>query len=114
VTVENAASPLVPSEFPSVYSDVSTQLVSPPEAPGNLLDEAREEASGTDHEQMKEASAEEQEDFYIDDRVDALMDGSIMVDGQELEILGGKNAPLSFEPEIQNVFFSRSLLVPMG
>ncbi|AQK40850.1 Histone-lysine N-methyltransferase ATXR3, partial [Zea mays] len=92
VTVENAASPLVPSDFPSLYSDTSTQLVNPPEAPGNLLDEALEEASnlasGAEDKQMEETSAEDSEEFCIDDRVEALMDGSILVHGQELEIIG--------------------------
>ncbi|KAI7980746.1 Histone-lysine N-methyltransferase ATXR3, partial [Camellia lanceoleosa] len=37
VTVENAVSPLVTLNFPSIVSDVITQLVSPPEASGNLL-----------------------------------------------------------------------------
>jgi len=98
VTVENAASPLVPSDFPSLYSDTSTQMVNPPEAPGNLLDEALEEASnlasGAEDKQMEEASAEDSEEFYIDDRVEALMDGSILVHGQELEIIGGKTEVL--------------------
>jgi [histone H3]-lysine4 N-trimethyltransferase ATXR3 len=97
VTVENAASPLVPSDIPSLYSDASTQLVSPPEAPGNLLDEALEAAaSGAEDKQMEEASGEDSEDFYIDDRVEALMDGSILVPGQELEIIGGKKKTKAF------------------
>lgn len=100
VTVENAATPLVPSDISLVYSDGTTQLVSPPEAPGNLLDEAREEASAlassADNEQMEEASEEPKEDLYIDNRVGALMYGSVLVEGHELEILGGKNPFFTF------------------
>jgi [histone H3]-lysine4 N-trimethyltransferase ATXR3 len=98
MTVENAASPLIPSDFPSVYWDASAQLVSPPEAAGSLLDEAPEEASNLAS-QMEESSAEYDKDFYIDDRVEALMEGSILVHGQELEILGGKVISLLFEFE---------------
>jgi [histone H3]-lysine4 N-trimethyltransferase ATXR3 len=98
MTVENAASPLVPSDFPSLYSDASAQLVRLPEATGNLLDEAPEEASNLAS-QMEESCAEYDEDFYIDDRIEALMEGSILVHGQELEILGGKVISLLFEFE---------------
>jgi [histone H3]-lysine4 N-trimethyltransferase ATXR3 len=96
MTVENAVSPLVPSDFPSVYSDASAQLVSPPEAPGNLLDEGPDEACNLAS-QMEESSADYDEDFYIDDRVEGLMEGSILVHGQELEILGGIVISLLFE-----------------
>jgi hypothetical protein len=109
VTVENAASPLLPSDIPSLYSDVSTQLVSPPEAPGNLLDEVLEAASnlasGAEEKQMEETSAEDTEDFYIDDRVEALMDGSILVPGQELEIIGGKKRSVFSLPFFLNIRF---------
>ncbi|VAI87563.1 unnamed protein product [Triticum turgidum subsp. durum] len=90
VTVENAASPLVPSDIPSVYVDLSSQKVSPPEAPGNLLDEAREGAAllAWSAEDEEEASEEQKEDLYIDNRVEALMYGATMVDGHELDILG--------------------------
>jgi hypothetical protein len=99
VTVENAASPLVSSDFPSVHFNLSTQKVSPPGGRGNLLGQVREEAtllaSGAEDEQ-EEASEEHMEDLYIENRVEALMCGSVLVDGRELEILGGKNTFFSF------------------
>ncbi|WOK96446.1 histone-lysine N-methyltransferase ATXR3-like isoform X1 [Canna indica] len=97
VTVENAASPLVPSNFPSVVSDVVTQMVSPPEAPGNLLVDAgalcQETSSSVllHQEPLPDASLiepEYNEDYHIDERVETLLDGYTIIDGKELEIIG--------------------------
>ncbi|CAO2813283.1 unnamed protein product, partial [Amaranthus hypochondriacus] len=39
MTVENAASPAVTTNFSMVFSETVTQLVNPPEAPGNVLED---------------------------------------------------------------------------
>ncbi|KAK8562561.1 hypothetical protein V6N13_018858 [Hibiscus sabdariffa] len=97
VTVENAASPLLTVSFPSIVSDSVTQLVSPPEAPGNLLIETgdpRPLGSHSGDEAMMNlqddsaAATYSLEDFHIDERVGALMDGIEIIPGKELEIVG--------------------------
>ncbi|KAM4103737.1 hypothetical protein ACJW30_06G100700 [Castanea mollissima] len=100
VTVENATSPLVTVNFPSIVSDTITQLVSPPEAPGNLLadtgetgqsgPQSGEELSGTLSESVhctneSAAISEPSEDLHIDERVGALLEGFPVVPGKELE-----------------------------
>ncbi|XP_042407759.1 histone-lysine N-methyltransferase ATXR3-like isoform X1 [Zingiber officinale] len=97
VTVENAVSPLVTINFPSIVSDVVTQMVSPPEAPGNLLVDAAvlcQETSnsmplqqdfGTDEPSIL---PEPIQAYHIDERVEMLLDGYSIVDGKELEIIG--------------------------
>ncbi|XP_065013683.1 histone-lysine N-methyltransferase ATXR3-like isoform X1 [Musa acuminata AAA Group] len=97
VTVENAASPLVPLNLPSIVSDVVTQTASPPEAPGNLLVDAGiicQETSSSmllQKEAVKGQSpviAECLEDYHIDERVETLLGGYTIVGGKELEIIG--------------------------
>jgi hypothetical protein len=104
LTIENALSPFVPVNFPSVVPDAITQLVSPPEAPGNLLADTGdigqscaqigEGVSGNflkppvcpDH---SEIASESLEDLQIDERVGALLEGFSVVPGSELETVGG-------------------------
>ena len=104
VTVENATSPLVTLNFPSIVSDTITQLVSPPEAPGNLLADTGDtgqsgpqsggELSGTLSELVpctddSAAVFEPLEDLHIDERVGALLEGFPVVPGKELETVAG-------------------------
>ncbi|KAL7000231.1 hypothetical protein U1Q18_001379 [Sarracenia purpurea var. burkii] len=103
VTVENAVSPLQTLNFPSIVSDSVTQMVSPPEAPGNLLldlgdtiqyvNQPGEGISSTllDHKfEPGENLAEYEplEDLHIDERVGALLEGYNVIPGQELETVG--------------------------
>ncbi|KAH1098656.1 hypothetical protein J1N35_015577 [Gossypium stocksii] len=96
VTVENAASPLLTANFPSIVSDSVTQLVSPPEAPGNLLIETGDlkplgTHSGDETMSFQDDSAatsDSLEDLHIDERVGALLDGINIIPGKELEIVG--------------------------
>ncbi|EOX99202.1 hypothetical protein QUC31_014751 [Theobroma cacao] len=97
VTVENAASPMLTVSFPSIVSDTVTQLVSPPEAPGNLLAEIGESRplgihSGDEtmmnYQDDSAAASEPLEDLHIDERVGALLEGVNIIPGQELEIVG--------------------------
>ncbi|KAL5731042.1 hypothetical protein ACHQM5_003804 [Ranunculus cassubicifolius] len=93
VTVENAASPSVPTNFPSIVSEMVSQLVSPPEAPGNLLQDsgdAGEPANKVDQETLDDSLnvVGYLEDLHIDERVNALLDGYAIVPGRELETLG--------------------------
>ncbi|GKF22002.1 hypothetical protein Tco_0074324, partial [Tanacetum coccineum] len=64
VTVENAVSPLVTTNFSSSFVDAVTELVSPPEAPGNLLVEAGElvPASNQTDEEVLPVSVETNDD----------------------------------------------------
>nr|XP_017257593.1 PREDICTED: histone-lysine N-methyltransferase ATXR3 isoform X3 [Daucus carota subsp. sativus] len=98
VTVENAVSPLVTSDFPSIISDTVTQLVTPPEAPGNALSESGDVMQ--DGNQLNDemvaastvvgniAAAEASLDFHLDERVGALLEGCTIVPGRELETVG--------------------------
>ncbi|KAE8654805.1 Histone-lysine N-methyltransferase ATXR3 [Hibiscus syriacus] len=97
VTVENAASPLLTVSFPSIVSDTVTQLVSPPEAPGNLLIETGDPRALGAHsgdetlmnfQDDSAAATYSLEDLHIDERVEALMDGIDIIPGKELEIVG--------------------------
>ncbi|XP_042477330.1 histone-lysine N-methyltransferase ATXR3-like isoform X2 [Macadamia integrifolia] len=103
VAVENAVSPLVPVNFPSVVSDAITQLASPPEASGNLLadvanagqlaDQGGEELSPSSlqplsHMHEFSIALEPLEDLHIDERVRALLSGYTVIPGRELETVG--------------------------
>ncbi|KAK1388983.1 Histone-lysine N-methyltransferase ATXR3 [Heracleum sosnowskyi] len=101
VTVENAVSPLVTSNFPSIISDTVAQLVTPPEAPGNALADSGDVMQHGNHhinDEMVAASTEllvgnmaESEaspDFHLDERVGALLEGCTIVPGRELEAVG--------------------------
>ncbi|KAE8686536.1 Histone-lysine N-methyltransferase ATXR3 [Hibiscus syriacus] len=97
VTVENAASPLLTLSFPSIVSDSVTQLVSPPEAPGNLLVETgdpRPLGTRSGYEPVisfqddSAAATDSLEDLHIDERVGALLNGVNIIPGKELEIVG--------------------------
>lgn len=94
ITVENAVSPLVTVNFPSIMSDSITQLVSPPEAPGNLLvdtgDTGQYGSQATEElPDGSEAVSEPFEDLHIDERVGALFEGFTVIPGKELEAVGG-------------------------
>ncbi|XP_074355516.1 histone-lysine N-methyltransferase ATXR3-like isoform X1 [Apium graveolens] len=101
VTVENAVSPLVTSNFPSIISDSITQLVTPPEAPGNALAESgdaiqygihhindKTEAASTELIVGNIAESQAAPDFHLDERVGALLEGCTIVPGRELETVG--------------------------
>ncbi|KAL6570677.1 hypothetical protein OROGR_000227 [Orobanche gracilis] len=99
VTVEKASSPLATVNFTSFVPDTVTQLVSPPEAPGNLLADNGNSVFGnegglvpcshsiiscSDHDS---AALKPVEDFHIHDRVGALLQGVALVPGKEVEML---------------------------
>ncbi|GMI74776.1 SET domain protein 2 [Hibiscus trionum] len=97
MTVENAASPMLTASFPSIVSDSVTQLVSPPEAPGNLLIETGDPRQlGTrscdetvmSFEDDGAAANDPLEDLHIDERVGALLDGINIIPGKELQLVG--------------------------
>ncbi|KAA8524558.1 hypothetical protein F0562_010981 [Nyssa sinensis] len=103
VTVENAVSPLLTVNFSSIVSENITQLVSPPEAPGNVLadigdtlqsgNQLGEETPSTLMESVfcaddSSAASEHVEDLHIDKRVGALLDGFTVIPGRELETVG--------------------------
>lgn len=91
MTVENAASPLVTVTFPSIVSENITQLVNPPEAPGNVLDDTADggqSGSLTVEEMQLPVAAEPLEDLCIDERVGVLLDGFTLIPGRELETIG--------------------------
>ncbi|XP_064946574.1 histone-lysine N-methyltransferase ATXR3-like isoform X2 [Musa acuminata AAA Group] len=78
-------------------TDVVTQMVSPPEAPGNLLVDAGilcpETSSSTLlqqelHTDCSPVLPEYLENYHIDERVETLLDGYTIIDGKELEIIG--------------------------
>lgn len=98
VTVERAASPLVTANFVSVVPDTVTQLVCPPEAPGNLLADVGNEASCSEVwapsnpvlcSEDKSGVSMEREDLHIDTRVGAILDGVTLIPGKEFEMLAG-------------------------
>ncbi|KAK6134868.1 hypothetical protein DH2020_031409 [Rehmannia glutinosa] len=75
-----------------------TELVCPPEAPGNLLADNGNRVSGNDDvlepsshsifcPEDNSSSSKPVEDFYIDDRVGALLEGVTLVPGKEVEML---------------------------
>ncbi|KAL8478350.1 hypothetical protein ACS0TY_030310 [Phlomoides rotata] len=98
VTVEKAASPLVSMNFLSVVPETVTQLVCPPEAPGNLLADNGNEASGNEEvwapssnlllcSEDISAAPMHIEDLHIDSRVGAILGGVTLIPGKEFEIL---------------------------
>lgn len=101
VTVEKAVSPLVTANFHSVVPDTVTQLVCPPEAPGNLLADIGNEISCNEEIPASSSNPICSEDisaipkpvvdFYIDDRVGALLEGVKLIPGKEVEMLAGTN-----------------------
>lgn len=122
VTVENATSPLVTVNFPFIVSDTITQLVKPPEAPGNLLadnGEARqsrplsgEEISTTLSKSVvctddSAAVLEPSEDLHIEERVGALLDGFPVIPGKELESVAGISFSVNKFPLISTNYFSQ-------
>ncbi|CAH9076634.1 unnamed protein product [Cuscuta epithymum] len=103
VTVENAVSPIVSANFPSIVSETVTQLVSPPEAPGNILadmgDFSQDGYQPSEHMIEKVAmpvlcsidsfcASDSLEDLCIDERVEALLKDITVIPGRELEVVG--------------------------
>ncbi|XP_010267835.1 PREDICTED: histone-lysine N-methyltransferase ATXR3-like isoform X2 [Nelumbo nucifera] len=93
MTVENAASPLVPMNFSSIVSDSITKLVSPPEAPGNVLEDGGDAGQsfyqyGQERPASSIVASEPLEDLHIDERVGALLRGYTVIPGRELETIG--------------------------
>ncbi|ESQ56010.1 hypothetical protein EUTSA_v10024183mg [Eutrema salsugineum] len=102
VTIENATSPVMNMNFPSVVSDAVTQLVNPPEAPGNLLEDTADAGEAVSMEQeagdslpdsvsmldSNELLVEHYENFQIDKRIASLVEGSTITPGREYETLG--------------------------
>ncbi|KAK4437322.1 Histone-lysine N-methyltransferase ATXR3 [Sesamum alatum] len=98
VTVEKAVSPLVTANFHSIVPDTVTQLVCPPEAPGNLLADNGNGVSGNEEilgpsahpifcSKENSAASEHEEDLHIDDRVGALLEDVTLIPGKEVEVL---------------------------
>ncbi|KAK7324764.1 hypothetical protein VNO77_28596 [Canavalia gladiata] len=102
LTVENAVSPLTSQNFPSIVADTITQLVNPPEAPGNILSDTADilQTAPENHQEMLAAlqlplvcpndsvfTAELLEDLYIDERVRNLLEGYDVTPGMELEAI---------------------------
>ncbi|OWM79847.1 hypothetical protein CDL15_Pgr023259 [Punica granatum] len=85
VTVENASSPLVTLSFASVVPDSITQLVSPPEAPGNSMADTGDSAQPVEDALTTSDAAVE---FCMDERIAALLEGFTLVPGNELETIG--------------------------
>ncbi|KAL1555558.1 histone-lysine N-methyltransferase ATXR3-like [Salvia divinorum] len=109
VTVEKAVSPLVTVNFHSVVPDTVTQLVCPPEAPGNLLADNGKEISSIEEllisSSIPKICSEDilviskpVEDFHIDDRVGVLLEGVTLIPGKEVEMLA-ELLPISSEHE---------------
>nr|XP_011463008.1 PREDICTED: probable histone-lysine N-methyltransferase ATXR3 [Fragaria vesca subsp. vesca] len=101
LTVENAVSPLITVNFPSIVSDSITGLVSPPEAPGNLLADTGHTGhfgiqSGSFPGLCADFASEPLEDLHIEERVGALMEGLTVIPGRELEAVG-EVLQMSFE-----------------
>lgn len=96
-TVENAASPVVTANFTTIFSETVTQLVSPPEAPGNLLADVVDAEHSVDQVGIESLDSsvlgvtgddDLLDDRGIDVRVGALLDGFTVLPGKELEIVG--------------------------
>ncbi|XP_058762459.1 histone-lysine N-methyltransferase ATXR3-like [Vicia villosa] len=99
LTVENAVSPLAAQSFPSIVSDAITQLVNPPEASGNILADTADIQSGPEnylgkpgpsllprgHPSESVLTSELLDNFYIDERVQNLLEGYDVIPGLELE-----------------------------
>lgn len=106
VTVENAVSPLVTINFPSIVPDSVTQLVSPPEATGNLLADVTDtgqlniQSGHSEHDQIPSGGpilpsdegvddCEPLGDLHIDERIGALLEDITVIPGRELETIAG-------------------------
>lgn len=104
LTVENAASPLVRQSFASIASDTITQLVNPPEAPGNILSDAADilHSAPDNHQEMLTPLRQPRvcpndsvftfellEDLHIEERVRNLLEGYDVTPGMELEAIKG-------------------------
>ncbi|KAJ1382491.1 putative histone-lysine N-methyltransferase ATXR3-like, partial [Sesbania bispinosa] len=102
LTVENAVSPLTAPSFPSVVSDTITQLVNPPEAPGNLLADTADiiQSGPANYQEIPAPSpqppacpndsvltSEHLDDLHIDERVRNLLEGYDVIPGMELEAI---------------------------
>lgn len=102
VTVEKAVSPLVTANFLPIVSDTVTRLVSPPEAPGNLLsDNGDVSESGNPAgdgiitpslspvilSEESRVALEPLDDLCIDERVRVLLEGITVAPGRELETI---------------------------
>ncbi|KAL7086792.1 hypothetical protein ACP275_13G023600 [Erythranthe tilingii] len=98
VTVEKAASPLISLNHHSVVPDTVTQLVCPPEAPGNVLADNCNGVSGNEEilvpssnlifcSEQNSSVSEPVEDLRIDDRVGAFLEGVALIPGKEIEML---------------------------
>ncbi|XP_047944061.1 histone-lysine N-methyltransferase ATXR3-like [Salvia hispanica] len=109
VTVEKAVSPLVTANFPSIVPDTVTQLVCPPEAPGNLLADNGNEVSSNGELLVSSSNpvicskdilfiSKPVEDFHIDNRVGALLEGVTLIPGKEAEMLA-ELLQISSDPE---------------
>ncbi|XP_042010796.1 histone-lysine N-methyltransferase ATXR3-like [Salvia splendens] len=109
VTVEKAVSPLVSVNFHSVVPDTVTQLVCPPEAPGNLLADNGNEISTNEELPVSSSNpkicsedilviSKPVEDSHIDDRVGVLLEGVTLIPGKEVEMLA-ELLPISSEHE---------------
>ncbi|CAK9161370.1 unnamed protein product [Ilex paraguariensis] len=103
MTVENAVSPMCTVNLPSIVSDTVTQMVSPPEAPGNLLADVGDVAQSDNQaaEGMMAtlpkpvfspddsfAGSEPLVNLQIDERVRVLLEGFTIIPGRELETVG--------------------------
>ncbi|CAO2813282.1 unnamed protein product, partial [Amaranthus hypochondriacus] len=92
MTVENAASPAVTTNFSMVFSETVTQLVNPPEAPGNVLEDVGDAEHSVEKVDMEILDSSAQgvtaNEFGIDERVGALLDGVTILPGRELETVG--------------------------
>ncbi|CAN1232252.1 Histone-lysine N-methyltransferase ATXR3 [Linum perenne] len=95
MTVEKAVSPKETANSSSIVSESITQLVSPPEAPGNVLTDSGDGLSVShDAEEVPINLVDLQtdlnaSDLHIDERVEKLVEGASLVPGRELETIGG-------------------------
>jgi hypothetical protein len=104
LTVENAASPLAAQSFPLIVSDTITQLVNPPEAPGNLLSDTGDflQTGPENYQERQSPSLQSKlcpddsvlapellEDSRFDERVGVLLEGYDVIPGRELEAITG-------------------------
>ncbi|CAI0460733.1 unnamed protein product [Linum tenue] len=97
MTVEKAVSPKESPNFLSIVSESVTQLVSPPEAPGNLLADSMDigQSGSHDGEEAHQTLVEtpafpdaNAPDLHIDERVMMLLEDVALVPGRELEAIG--------------------------
>lgn len=112
VTVENAASPLVPINLPSIVSETVTQLVNPPEAPGNLLVDVGDVGSPMMDLNESSVASESLDELDIDERVRILLKGHTVIPGKELETLGGIVFLFPFPP-LCFLFSTSKIFLPL-